>query len=209
MITIDEYIENHTTKEDDVLVWLRRKTNLTTTMPRQLSGPIQGKLLEFFSRMINPEKILEIGTFTGYSAYCLSKGLKNNGELHTIEIKDEMKEPIEVFFQRAGIQDKVKLHIGDAVEIVKTFAFQFDMAFIDGDKRQYPTYYEEVFDKIKSGGYILIDNVLWYDKVITEPKDNDTYTKGIQELNNIVQNDTRVENVLLPLRDGLMVVRKL
>jgi len=209
MITIDEYIENHTTKEDDVLVWLRRKTNLTTTMPRQLSGPIQGKLLEFFSRMINPEKILEIGTFTGYSAYCLSKGLKDNGELHTIEIKDEMKEPIEVFFQRAGIQDKVKLHIGDAVEIVKTFAFQFDMAFIDGDKRQYPTYYEEVFDKIKSGGYILIDNVLWYDKVITEPKDNDTYTKGIQELNNIVQNDTRVENVLLPLRDGLMVVRKL
>ncbi len=209
MITIDEYIENHTTKEDDVLVWLRRKTNLTTTMPRQLSGPIQGKLLEFFSRMINPEKILEIGTFTGYSAYCLSKGLKNNGELHTIEIKDEMKEPIEVFFQRAGIQDKIKLHIGDAVEIVKTFAFQFDMAFIDGDKRQYPTYYEEVFDKIKSGGYILIDNVLWYDKVITEPKDNDTYTKGIQELNNIVQNDTRVENVLLPLRDGLMVVRKL
>lgn len=139
----------------------------------------------------------------------MSKGLKNNGELHTIEIKDEMKEPIEVFFQRAGIQDKVKLHIGDAVEIVKTFAFQFDMAFIDGDKRQYPTYYEEVFDKIKSGGYILIDNVLWYDKVITEPKDNDTYTKGIQELNNIVQNDTRVENVLLPLRDGLMVVRKL
>ena len=209
MLTLDEYIEKHTTEEDEVLVWLRRKTNLTTTMPRQLSGQVQGKLLEFFSRMICPENILEIGTFTGYSAYCLSKGLKQGGKLHTIEIKDELEDHLTEFFSKAGISDKVVLHIGDGAEIVKTFDFQFDMAFIDGDKRQYPLYYKNVFDKIKIGGYILIDNVLWYDKVITEPKNNDTYTKGIIELNDIVQNDNRVENVLLPVRDGLMIVRKI
>jgi predicted O-methyltransferase YrrM len=208
MLTIDEYIENHTTKEDDVLVWLRRNTNLTTTMPIQLSGQVQGRLLEFFSRMLQPERIFEIGTFTGYSAYCLSKGLKPGGKLHTVEIKDELEERLISFFYRAGISDKVVLHIGDGAEIVKTFDFQFDLAFIDGDKRQYPSYYESVFPKIKTGGYILIDNVLWYDKVLSVPKENDAYTKGITILNDIVQNDDRVENVLLPLRDGLMIVRK-
>ncbi|MCR4558571.1 MAG: O-methyltransferase [Bacteroidales bacterium] len=209
MLTLEEYVENHTTKEDEVLVWLRRKTNLTTTMPRQLSGQVQGKLLEFFSRMIAPENILEIGTFTGYSAYCLSKGLKPGGKLHTIEIKDELEDHLKDFFSRAGISDKVVLHIGDGAEIVKEFGFKFDMAFIDGDKRQYPLYYENVFDKINVGGYILIDNVLWYDKVVSQVKENDTYTKGIMALNDIVENDKRVENVLLPLRDGIMVVRKI
>lgn len=209
MLTLEEYIENHTTAEDEVLVWLRRKTNLTTTMPRQLSGQVQGKLLEFFSRMIAPENILEIGTFTGYSAYCLSKGLKPGGRLYTIEIKDELEDHLKEFFSMAGISDKVVLKIGDGAEIVKEFGFKFDMAFIDGDKRQYPLYYKNVFDKIKTGGYMLIDNVLWYDKVVSQVKENDTYTKGIIELNDIIQNDKRVENVLLPLRDGLMVVRKI
>jgi predicted O-methyltransferase YrrM len=209
MEDIELYVENHTTAEDDVLRQLRRKTNLTTTMPRQLSGPVQGKLLEMFSRMINPEYILEIGTFTGYSAYCLAKGLKQGGKLHTIEVKDELEEPLLTFFSKAGISDKVQLHIGDGAEIVKNLDIKFDMAFIDGDKRQYPEYYANVFPKIKVGGYILIDNVLWYDKVISQPKGNDAYTKGIIELNDIVQNDDRVDNVLVPIRDGLTVARKL
>lgn len=210
MWNIDEYIENHTTEEDQVLSWLRRKTYLTTTMPRQLSGRVQGKLLEMFSRMINPENILEIGTFTGYSAYCLTKGLKAGGKLHTIEVKDELEDHLNDFFSRAGILDKVVLHIGDGAQIVKEFSdFMFDMVFIDGDKRQYPEYYENVFPKVKIGGYILIDNVLWYDKVISEVKNNDPYTLGIIKLNDMVQADNRVENVLVPIRDGLTLARKI
>ncbi len=209
MWNIDEYIENHTTEEDQVLSWLRRKTYLTTTMPRQLSGRVQGKLLEMFSRMINPENILEIGTFTGYSAYCLTKGLKTGGKLHTIEVKDELEDHLNDFFSRAGILDKVVLHIGDGAQIVKEFSdSMFDMVFIDGDKRQYPEYYENVFPKVKIGGYILIDNVLWYDKVISEVKNNDPYTLGIIKLNDMVQADNRVENVLVPIRDGLTLARK-
>ncbi len=210
MWNIDEYIENHTTEEDQVLSWLRRKTYLTTTMPRQLSGRVQGKLLEMFSLMINPENILEIGTFTGYSAYCLTKGLKAGGKLHTIEVKDELEDHLNDFFSRAGILDKVVLHIGDGAQIVKEFSdSMFDMVFIDGDKRQYPEYYENVFPKVKIGGYILIDNVLWYDKVISEVKNNDPYTLGIIKLNDMVQADNRVENVLVPIRDGLTLARKI
>ncbi len=210
MWNIDEYIENHTTEEDQVLSWLRRKTYLTTTMPRQLSGRVQGKLLEMFSRMINPENILEIGTFTGYSAYCLTKCLKAGGKLHTIEVKDELEDHLNDFFSRAGILDKVVLHIGDGAQIVKEFSdSMFDMVFIDGDKRQYPEYYENVFPKVKIGGYILIDNVLWYDKVISEVKNNDPYTLGIIKLNDMVQADNRVENVLVPIRDGLTLARKI
>lgn len=210
MWNIDEYIENHTTEEDQVLSWLRRKTYLTTTMPRQLSGRVQGKLLEMFSRMINPENILEIGTFTGYSAYCLTKGLVPGGKLHTIEVKDELEDHLNDFFSRAGVLDKVVLHIGDGAQIVKEFNdSMFDMVFIDGDKRQYPEYYENVFPKVKIGGYILIDNVLWYDKVISEVKNNDPYTLGIIKLNDMVQADNRVENVLVPIRDGLTLARKI
>lgn len=206
---IDEYVECHTTEEDDILKDLRRKTNLTTTMPRQLSGPVQGKLLEMFSIMVSPKNILEIGTFTGYSAYCLAKGLQPGGMLHTIEVKDELEPPLQQFFSRAGISDKVTLHIGDGAEIVKQLDIKFDLVFIDGDKRQYPEYYTNVFPKVRVGGFILIDNVLWYDKVLSEAKPNDPYTKGIQLMNDMVQADTRVDNVLVPIRDGLTVVRKL
>lgn len=205
---IEEYIELHTTPEDDVLRKLRRHTNLTTTFPRQLSGPVQGKLLEMLSRMIAPKYILEIGTFTGYSAYCLAKGLQKGGMLHTVEVKDELEEPLLAFFEQAGVSDRIMLHIGDGAQVAKDLDLTFDLAFIDGDKRQYPEYYENVFPKIRVGGYIIIDNVLWYDKVITEPKHNDPYTAGIIALNDIIQDDSRVENVLVPVRDGLMVVRK-
>lgn len=206
---IEEYVENHTTPEDEPLRLLRRHTNLTSTMPRQLSGPVQGKLLEMISRMVSPKNILEIGTFTGYSAYCLAKGLKDGGKLHTIEVKDELEEPLLNFFESAGIANKVELHIGDGAVVAKEIDEEFDLVFIDGDKRQYPEYYEAVFPKVRVGGYILVDNVLWYDKVITEPKHNDPYTAGIIRLNDIIQNDDRVENVLVPIRDGLTIVRKL
>ena len=208
IMDIEEYIESHTTPEDEALRQLRRHTNLTTTFPRQLSGPVQGKLLEMLSRMIAPKTILEIGTFTGYSAYCLAKGLQPGGMLHTIEVKDEMEEPLLSFFEKSGISDRVTLHIGDAVDVVEDLDMTFDLAFIDGDKRQYPDYYAVVLPKIKSGGYIIIDNVLWYDKVITEPKHNDPYTAGIIALNDIVQQDESVENVIVPVRDGLTIVRK-
>ncbi|MCQ2252458.1 MAG: class I SAM-dependent methyltransferase [Bacteroidales bacterium] len=206
---IDEYVENHTTAEDEVLRKLRRRTNLTSTMPRMLSGPMQGKLMEMLSIMIAPKYIVEIGTFTGYSAYCLSKGLQPGGKLHTIEVKDELEEPILNFLEESGISDKVELHIGDGAQIVKELDVTFDLAFIDGDKRQYPEYYANVFQKLRVGGYMLIDNVLWYDKVLTDPKANDPYTRGIIEMNDIVQNDPRVENVMIPIRDGLTLVRKI
>jgi len=206
---IDEYVENHTTPEDEVLRLLRRRTNLTSLMPRMLSGPVQGKFMEMISLMVAPKYVLEIGTFTGYSAYCLSKGLQEGGKVHTIEVKDELEDSIREFFESAGISDKVELHIGDGEQIVKDMDIMFDLAFIDGDKRQYPAYYQNVMDKMRVGGYILIDNVLWYDKVLTDPKANDPYTKGIIEMNDMVQNDPRVENVLLPIRDGLTIVRKL
>lgn len=206
---IDEYVENHTTSEDEVLRKLRRHTNLTSTMPRMLSGPMQGKLLEMLSIMIAPKYILEIGTFTGYSAYCLAKGLQPGGRLHTIEVKDELEESILDFFDKAGVSDKVELHIGDGAELVKDLDCTFDLAFIDGDKRQYPDYYTNVFPKLRVGGYMLIDNVLWYDKVLADPKANDPYTKGIQLMNDMVQADPRVENVLIPIRDGLTLVRKI
>ena len=206
---IEEYVENHTTPEDEPLRLLRRHTNLTSTMPRQLSGPVQGKLLEMISRMISPKNILEIGTFTGYSAYCLAKGLKDGGTLHTIEVKDELEEPLLDFFETSGIANRVVLHIGDGAVVAKEIDAEFDLVFIDGDKRQYPEYYDVVFPKVRVGGYILVDNVLWYDKVITEPKHNDPYTAGIIRLNDIIQNDDRVENVLVPIRDGLTIVRKL
>lgn len=206
---LDEYVENHTTPEDEALRKLRRRTNLTSLMPRMLSGPVQGKLMEMLSIMIAPKYILEIGTFTGYSAYCLCKGLTPGGKLHTIEVKDELEEPIRQFFDTAGISDRVELHIGDGAQIVKDLDVAFDLAFIDGDKRQYPEYYTNVFPKMRVGGYMLIDNVLWYDKVLYDPKPNDPYTRGVKELNDMVQNDDRVENVLIPIRDGLTLVRKI
>lgn len=208
MEDIELYVENHTTAEDDVLRQLRRKTNLTTTMPRQLSGPVQGKLLEMFSRMINPEYILEIGTFTGYSAYCLAKGLKQGGKLHTIEVKDELEEPLLTFFSKAGISDKVQLHIGDGAEIVKNLDIKFDMAFIDGDKRTYKETYEMALAVVRKGGFIIADNTLWDGHVVDQRYDRDPQTQGIETFNDYILKDPRVEQVILPLRDGLTLIRK-
>ena len=205
---LNQYITNHTEEEDSVLKDLNRETHLKILNPRMLSGHIQGKLLEQISKMIRPKYILELGTFTGYSAICLAKGLCEGGLIDTIEVNDELETFIHRYFSAAGIEQQVKLHIGNAEEIIPEMNKIFDLVFIDADKRRYPEYYRLVFDKVRSGGYILADNVLWDGKVAREPLPDDEYTRGIDEFNKIVQSDLRVENLLLPVRDGLMIIRK-
>jgi len=205
---IEEYILNHSDSEDPVLAELNRETNLKILRPRMLSGHLQGKILEMISKMIHPKKILELGTYTGYSAICLAKGLKENGILHTIEINDELEEFILKYLRKAGLEEKVKLHFGDARRIVPELNASFDLAFIDADKREYLEYYNTIFEYVKPGGFILADNVLWSGKVIELESPDDEYTKGIFEFNEFIKNDDRVEKVILPLRDGLTLIRK-
>lgn len=205
---IEEYILNHSDKEDPVLAELNRETNLKILRPRMLSGHLQGKVLEMISKMIHPERILELGTYTGYSAICLAKGLKEKGILHTIEMNDELEEIIRKYFLKAGIENKVNLHFGDARKIIPQLKEQFDLVFIDADKREYLEYYHLVFDFVKSGGFILADNVLWSGKVIELELPDDEYTKGIFDFNRFIKDDDRVEKVILPLRDGLTLIRK-
>jgi predicted O-methyltransferase YrrM len=177
--------------------------------PRMVSGHIQGKVLEMLSHMIKPKYILEIGTFTGYSSLCLAKGLTKDGGLHTIERNDEVAEIAERYIRKSEQASQIHLYIGDANTIIPTLPYTFDLVFIDGDKREYLSYYHTVFEKVKRGGFILADNVLWDGKIIEPVKHNDLYTKELLEFNKFVQNDSRVENVILPLRDGMMLIRKL
>lgn len=208
-MNIEKYIIENSGCEDKILAELVRETNLTKLMPRMLSGHIQGKLLEQLSKIISPQNILEIGTFTGYSAICLSKGLKKGGFIHTIEINDENEPIISKYFEKAGINSFAKLYIGNALDIINDLDIEFDLVFIDGDKREYPQYYKAVLPKVKIGGYILGDNVLWDNKVIDKPDTFDAYTRGIVEFNSMVNSDSNVENFILPVRDGLMVIRKI
>lgn len=205
---IEEYILNHSDSEDPILAELNRETNLKVLRPRMLSGHLQGKILEMISKMIQPEKILELGTYTGYSAICLAKGLKENGKLHTIEINDELEDIITKYIEKAELTDKIKLHFGDATSIIPKLNEQFDLVFIDADKREYLDYYNLVLDFVKPGGFILADNVLWSGKVIELEEPDDEYTKGIFDFNKFLKNDDRVEKVILPLRDGLTLIRK-
>jgi len=205
---IEEYILNHSDKEDPILAELNRETNLKILRPRMLSGHLQGKILEMISKMIFPEKILELGTYTGYSAICLAKGLKENGTLHSVEINDELEDFISKYIKKANLDNKIKLHFGDARKIVPEINDQFDLVFIDADKREYLEYYHIVFDFVKKGGFILADNVLWSGKVIELDSPDDEYTRGIFEFNEFIKNDNRIEKVILPLRDGLTLIRK-
>ena len=173
-----------------------------------LSGHYQGKLLEFISKMVQPEYILEIGTYTGYSAICLARGLKTNGKLHTIECNDEIIPFAKKFIEKAGLADKIVIHTGDALQVIPQLNILFDLIFIDGDKSQYCQYYELTLNKLKAGGIILIDNVLWDGKVLKQPLKKDDETNGIRNLNEMIHTDPRVENIMLPVRDGIMLVRK-
>jgi predicted O-methyltransferase YrrM len=206
---IEKYIGGHTSPEDKVLERLCRETYLKVLNPRMLSGHVQGRFLEMMSKMIQPERILEIGTFTGYSAICLAKGLAKNGKLHTIEVNEELKEMANRYFREAGVEWKIIQHTGDALELIPAINETFDLVFIDAAKDYYLNYYHLIFNKVKKGGFILADNALWEGKVVDQSIDPEKDTRGIMDFNDFVQKDDRVENVLLPLRDGIMVIRKL
>jgi predicted O-methyltransferase YrrM len=207
-VLLDQYITDHISPEENYLHELDRETHLKVLRSRMLSGHLQGQILSMISRMIKPRRILEIGTFTGYSALCLAKGLTEDGLLHTIEIDDELESIAQKYFLKSGMADRIIQHIGDAREIIPTINQPFDLVFIDADKREYCEYYNLVFDRVAVGGYILADNILWDGKVVNPEAANEEQTRGILDFNELVQNDPRVENVILPIRDGIMVVEK-
>ena len=206
---IAEYIQSHSTPEDPVLEDLNRETHLKTIYPQMISGPLQGKLLEFISRMIVPEYILEIGTFTGYSAICLAKGLPETGKLITIEINDELIKYSRKYFEKSGLSSKIEQLTGNAIDIIPALPYTFDLIFIDANKKEYVRYFNSAFEKLAHGGYMIIDNVLWGNKVIGQQEHTDTETQEIRKLNNLIHNDTRIENIIIPIRDGINLIRKI
>jgi predicted O-methyltransferase YrrM len=206
---IEKYIEDHTSPQHELLQQLMRDTHLKTIYPRMLSGNLLGRFLTMLSRMISPERILEIGTFTGYSAICLALGMNPTGKLYTIEINRELEAISKKYFKLFELEEKIIQIFGDAREIIPDLEEAFDLVFIDADKETYPEYYQLVFDKIRPGGWILADNVLWSGKIIDIDQKQDKETAGIMEFNEFVQRDRRVENVLVPIRDGVMLIRKL
>lgn len=208
---LNGYITGYSQEQDPVLKWLQTQTNLRTNHARMLCGPVEGKLMEFIARMIQPENILELGAFTGYSAICLARGLKEGGHMDSLELNDELEDLILQAHEKAGLSDRITLHIGDAKETLQRLKEEgrmYDLVFIDANKREYPTYYELVFDMVRQGGYILADNVLWDGKVYQENVPQDAQTQGILKFNRMVKDDPRVENVIIPLRDGLNLIRK-
>jgi predicted O-methyltransferase YrrM len=204
----ERYIREHSTPEDEVLAELYRQTHLYVVNPNMVSGHLQGKLLEMISHMIQPTCILEIGTYTGYSAICLARGLKPGGELHTIESNDELHEMSSRYIALAGVADRVIQHTGRAQDIIPSLTCSFDLVFIDGDKREYCEYYDIVLDRVRRGGFIIADNVLWGGKIETEEATKDPQGNGIVMFNEKICSDDRVEKLILPLRDGLMVIRR-
>ena len=204
----DHYILNHIDPEDEVLKELDRETNLKVLGARMISGHLQGQVLTMLAKMINPRYILEIGTFTGYSAICLAKGLQKNGQLITIEINDELESIAKKYFKKAGLSGSVKQIIGEANKIIPTLTEKYDLVFIDADKRDYTKYFELVFEKVRPGGYIIADNTLWSGKVLATPSSDDKQTQGIIAFNEFIKNNNRVEKVILPLRDGMTIIRK-
>ncbi len=202
-----DYCQKHTSPVDPVLNELQRQTFLRTLHPQMLSGPYQGMLLQFVSHMIRPRRILEIGTFTGYSAICLAQGLAQDGMLHTIEIDDELAPLIRTYLEKAGLTAKIHLHIGDAAQIIPTLDDTFDLVFLDAGKMDYPQHFELALPKLRPGGFLLADNVLWDGKVTQQPV-ADATARVLHDFNEALMADPRVEMLLLPLRDGLMLVRK-
>ena len=204
-----DYAEKHTSPEPTLLAELNRDTYANVLTPRMLSGHIQGRVLSMFSKMIKPKAILEIGTYTGYSALCMAEGLTADSVLHTIDIDEELETRINKFVSQSPFAHQVKLHIGNALDIIPTLNESFDLVFIDADKENYAAYYDLLIDRLPSGAVLIADNVLWSGKVLEAdqlPKDNDT--KALDSFNKKIQADSRVENVLMPIRDGLMVIRK-
>lgn len=206
---LERYLREFSSPEEPLLAELDRATHQRVIQPRMLSGQVQGRFLEILVRMFNPRRVLEIGTFTGYSALSMAAGLSDDAELHTIEIEDELEPIITEFLERSPYGSKVHLHIGSALDIVPSLG-EFDLVFMDGDKREYPEYYRMLMNGgVHSGSVILADNVLWSGKVVEDVKSNDRHTQAILEFNRMVVEDARVENVILPLRDGINIIRVL
>lgn len=204
---LEQYIQSHIDEEGEFLKGLNRDTHVNILRPRMLSGHLQGRILKMLCRMIRPNRILELGTFTGYSALCMAESLNSDGELHTIEIDDEMEDFTRSYLEQSPYNDRIRFYIGDAMEIVPALDGMFDMVFIDADKRHYCEYYDLVFDRVRPGGFILADNTLWDGKV-TDPKARDGQTVGIRRFNDMIASDTRIEKVIVPLRDGLTLIWK-
>ena len=204
---IEDYSISHTEKEPKLLAELNRETWANVMIPRMLSGHLQGRILSMFSKLVNPENIIEIGTYTGYSALCLAEGIKPNGTLHTLDINEECTSVASRYFKESDFNNNIKQHIGQALDIIPTLACNFQLAFIDADKKNYSNYFDAIIDKMDIGGLIIADNVLWSGKVTKEEKDYEAV--ALDEYNKKMINSDRVETILLPVRDGLMISRKI
>lgn len=203
------YCLDHSEREDPILENIVRQTHLKVLKPRMLSGPIQGKFLELQVKMLKPQTILEIGTFTGYASVCMARGLNEHGRLITLDINEELEDMVRGFFHLSGVGHKIEYHIGNALDLIPKITGNFDLVFIDADKINYSRYYDLVIDRLNPGGIIFADNILWSGKVLeSHRKKLDKDTAAILEFNQMVQNDSRVENVMLPIRDGIMMARK-
>ena len=206
---IFNYSLSKSSKEPKILNDLNRETHLKILNPRMLSGHYQGRILSLVSKIIKPKTVLEIGTYTGYSTICLSEGLDKNGCIHTIDHNEELLVIQNKYFKKAGISEKVKQYTGDATKIVKKLNLDFDLVFIDADKENYPLYFDLIIEKVKPGGVIIADNILWSGKILEKVEEEDYATKSIIEFNDKVNNDDRVETIILPIRDGLSLIRKI
>ncbi len=207
MKNIEQYIQDYSKDTDEILKQLYRETFLKVIHPEMIAGPYLGKFLEIISNIKKPEYILEIGTFTGYSTICLARGLSENGKIYTIEINDELQEIHEKYFNLSGLKNKIVPLYGDAKEIISKLNINFDLIFIDGSKREYPLYYKLVFPKLNKNGLIIADNVLWYGNVLKK-ETSDKDSEGIKKFNEMVKNDNRVDNILINVRDGIMLIIK-
>jgi len=206
---LDNYVVGNTSSEPALLNQLNRETYQKVLIPRMLSGHLQGRVLSMLSHMIQPKNILEIGTYTGYSAICLAEGLQEGGTLYTIDINAELEDMVRRYFSDAKIEDSIDFRIGNAMDIIPTLDTELDLVFIDADKTNYSNYYDLVIDKVRKGGFIIADNVLWSGKVAEENEDKDPDTQALVDYSSKINSDPRVENVLFPIRDGLLVARKL
>ena len=205
---IEDYIRKNSSKEPEILKDLNKETYLKVLNPRMLSGHIQGRFLSIITKLIKPKKILEIGTYTGYSAICMAEGLIENGIIHTIDINEELVSIQNKYFAKSKCNNSIIQHVGDARNIIKNINEKFDLVFLDADKENYIEYYELVIEKVKKGGLIIADNVLWTGKVVEPEKDDDELTQYLIDFNKMINEDDRVENIILPLRDGLNIILK-
>lgn len=205
---LDDYVVAHSEEEPELLQQLSRETHQKILQPRMLTGHYQGRVLSMISKLVNPKNILEIGTYTGYSALCLAEGMQNNGELHTIDINEELFDFQRKYFDKSRYGKQIHQHLGNALDIAPILSMNFDLVFIDADKTNYANYFDIIIDKLNTGGIILSDNVLWSGKVIESIQPDDLDTKALIEYNTLLKEDSRIETVMLPIRDGLTISRK-